>query len=105
MCATHRLRLAAILVSGNNLFFLTNVIGARPCLQDPLSNSPKLRDTKPEDFASEYDSMQLDAHKDALFERYANGGEDSNLKDWASKSLPALKHYLETAQASDKNRK
>jgi putative membrane protein len=47
--------------------------------------SDKLRDTKPEDFASEYDPMQVSAHKDAvsLFERYAKGGEDPKLKDWA----------------------
>ena len=67
----------------------------------------KLRDTKPEDFASEYDPMQVSAHKDAvsLFERYSNGGEDAKLKDWAGKTLPALKHHLEMAQALDKNRK
>lgn len=67
----------------------------------------KLRDAKPENFASEYDPMQVSAHKDAvsLFERYANGGEDPKLKDWAGKTLPALKHHLEMAQALDKNRK
>ena len=67
----------------------------------------KLRDAKPEDFASEYDSMQVSAHKDAvsLFERYANGGDDPKLKDWAGKTLPALKHHLEMAQMLDKNRK
>ena len=67
----------------------------------------RLRDAKPENFASEYDSMQVSAHKDAvsLFERYANGGEDPKLKDWAGKTLPALKHHLEMAQALDKNRK
>ena len=67
----------------------------------------KLRDSKPEDFAGEYDPMQVSAHKDAvsLFERYANGGEDPKLKDWAGKTLPALQHHLEMAQALDKNRK
>jgi len=67
----------------------------------------KLRDAKPEDFASEYDSMQVSAHKDgvSLFERYADGGEDAKLKSWAAKTLPALKHHLEMAQALDKNRK
>ena len=67
----------------------------------------KLRDAKPEDFSSEYDSMQVSAHKDAvtLFERYANGGDDLKLKDWAAKTLPALKHHLEMAQTLDKNRK
>src|SRR6201996_7698504 len=46
----------------------------------------KLRATKPEDFAGQYDPMQVSAHKDAvsLFERYAKGGEDPKLKDWAA---------------------
>jgi putative membrane protein len=67
----------------------------------------KLRDTKPEDFASEFDPMQVSAHKDAvsLFERYAKGGDNEKLKDWAGKTLPALQHHLEMAQALDKNRK
>jgi putative membrane protein len=67
----------------------------------------KLRDAKPEDFASEYDPMQVSAHKDAvsLFERYAKGGDDPKLKDWAGKTLPTLQHHLAMAQAIDKNRK
>jgi putative membrane protein len=60
----------------------------------------KLKDTKPGDFASEYDPMQVSAHKDAvsLFERYAKGGDNSDLKDWAGKTLPALKHHLDMAK-------
>src|SRR6201747_1727644 len=60
----------------------------------------KLKDAKPEDFAGEYDPMQVSAHKDAvsLFERYAKGGDNSELKDWAGKTLPALQHHLEMAQ-------
>ena len=67
----------------------------------------KLRDAKPEDFAGQYDPMQVTAHKDAvsLFERYAKGGGDSKLKDWAGKTLPALQHHLEMAQGLDKNRR
>ena len=67
----------------------------------------KLNDTKPEDFVSEYDPMQVSAHKDAvsLFERYAKGGDNPKLKDWAGKTLPHLQHHLEMAQALDKNRK
>lgn len=67
----------------------------------------KLRDTKPDGFASEYDPMQVSAHKDAvdLFERYSKGGDDPKLKDWAGKTLPALQHHLEMAQMLDKNRK
>jgi putative membrane protein len=67
----------------------------------------KLRNAKPDDFASEYDPMQVSAHKDAtsLFERYAKGGDDPKLKDWASKTLPALQHHLQMAQDMNKNRK
>src|ERR1700733_8430544 len=67
----------------------------------------KLRDSKPENFAAEYDPMQVSAHKDAvsLFERYAKGGDDPKLKDWAGKTLPALQHHLEMAQDMNKNRK
>src|SRR3978361_996467 len=67
----------------------------------------KLRDAKPQDFAGQYDPMQVSAHKDAvsLFERYAKGGDNPKLKDWAGKTLPALKHHLEMAQNLAKNRK
>ena len=67
----------------------------------------KLRDTKPEDFAGQYDPMQVSAHKDAvsLFERYAKGGEDPKLKDWAGQTLPALQLHFEMAQVLDKDRK
>ena len=66
-----------------------------------------LRDTKPEKFASEYDPMQVSAHKDAvsLFERYAKSGDNPKLKEWAGKTLPHLQHHLEMAQALNKNRK
>lgn len=42
----------------------------------------------------------MSAHKEAvsLFERYAKGGDNSELKDWAAKTLPTLKHHLEMAQ-------
>ena len=67
----------------------------------------QLRNTRSQAFASVYDPMQVSAHKDAisLFERYANGGEDPKLKDWAGKTLPTLQHHLEMAQQMDKNRK
>jgi putative membrane protein len=75
---------------------------AIPTALDSSSRSKidKLRDAKPEDFSSDFDSMQVSAHKDAvsLFERYAKGGEDPKLKDWAGKTLPALQHHLEMAQ-------
>ena len=70
------------------------------------SKLDKLRDAKPEDFAAQYDSMQVSAHKDAvsLFERYAKGGDNADLKDWAGKTLPALKHHLEMAENLGKSK-
>lgn len=67
----------------------------------------KLRDAKAEDFPGEYDPMQVSAHKDAvsLFERYAKGGENDKLKDWAGKTLPALQHHLAMAQDMNSTRK
>ncbi len=70
------------------------------------SKLDKLRDAKADNFASDYDSMQVSAHKDAvsLFERYSKSGDNAKLKDWAGKTLPTLQHHLEMAQSLDKNR-
>jgi putative membrane protein len=64
----------------------------------------KLRESKPADFSGEYNSMQASAHKDAvsLFERYAKGGDNAALQDWAGKTLPALQHHLQMAHELDK---
>jgi putative membrane protein len=87
----------------------TDMKSALPTALDDTSQKKldKLRDTKPEDFAGQYDPMQVSAHKDtvSLFERYAKGGEDPKLKDWAGRTLPTLQHHLEMAQALDKNRR
>jgi putative membrane protein len=60
----------------------------------------KLKGESGKDFSSDFDSDQVSGHKDAvsLFERYAKGGENADLKDWAGKTLPTLKHHLEMAQ-------
>jgi putative membrane protein len=49
----------------------------------------KLRNAKPEEFASDYDPMQVSAHKDAvsLFERYAKGGDSAKLFGLAKRYL------------------
>jgi putative membrane protein len=67
----------------------------------------KLRDTRRQAFASEYDPMQVSAHKEAvsLFERYSKSGDNPMLKDWASKTLPTLQHHLDMAEAMNKSRK
>jgi len=64
------------------------------------SKLDKLKNATGNDFSSQFDSMQVDAHKDAvdLFERYSKGGDNADLKDWAGKTLPALRHHLEMAQ-------
>jgi putative membrane protein len=64
------------------------------------SKLDKLKGESGKDFSSDYGSMQVSAHKDAvsLFQRYAKGGDNSDLKDWAGKTLPVLKHHLEMAE-------
>ena len=66
----------------------------------------KLKEAKPDDFASQYDPMQVSAHEDAvsLFERYSKGGDDAKLKDWAGKTLPHLQHHLQMAEQMNKSR-
>jgi putative membrane protein len=64
------------------------------------SKLDKLKDASGKDFSSDFNSDQVSAHKDAvsLFERYAKGGDNAELKDWAGKTLPTLRHHLEMAQ-------
>ena len=52
------------------------------------------------DFDKQYDSDQVTGHKQAvsLFERYSKGGKNADLKDWATKTLPAIQHHLEMAR-------
>src|SRR3954470_8868816 len=64
------------------------------------SKIDKLKSLNGADFSSRFDSDQVSGHKDAvsLFERYSKSGDNSKLKDWATKTLPALQHHLEMAQ-------
>jgi putative membrane protein len=65
------------------------------------SKFDKLKGESGKNFSSDFDSDQISAHKDAvsLFERYAKSGENPDLKNWAGKTLPALKHHLAMAQS------
>jgi putative membrane protein len=67
----------------------------------------KLNAATPADFRSEYDPMQVSAHKSAvsLFERYAKGGDNVKLRDWAQKTLPHLQHHLDMANMLDQRKK
>lgn len=55
-------------------------------------------------FTKQYHADQVTAHKNAvdLFQRYAQGGDNAELKAWASKTQPALEHHLKMAQDFDK---
>jgi putative membrane protein len=68
------------------------------------SKLDKLKGESGKDFSSDFDSDQVSAHKDAvsLFERYAKGGDNADLKDWAGKTLPTLQQHREMAQALSK---
>jgi putative membrane protein len=63
------------------------------------SKLEKLKGLSGADFDKQYVSDQQSAHKDAvdLFERYAKGGDNADLKAWAGKTVPALKHHKEMA--------
>jgi len=64
------------------------------------SKLDKLSGASGTDFSSDFNSYQVSAHKDAvsLFERYAKGGDNAELRNWAGKTLPTLRHHLEMAQ-------
>jgi putative membrane protein len=63
-----------------------------------------LKGLQGKDFTKQYHSDQVKAHKDAvdLFQRYAKGGDNPDLKAWAAKTQPALEHHLKMAQDLDK---
>jgi len=50
-------------------------------------------------FDAEYVTGQVGAHVEAvaLFEAYSKSGQDQELKAWATKTLPTLKHHKEMA--------
>jgi putative membrane protein len=63
----------------------------------------KLKGLDGADFAKQYHSDQDSGHKDAvsLFKRYADGGDNPDLKTWAAKTLPTLDDHLKMAQDLD----
>jgi putative membrane protein len=70
------------------------------------SKLDKLKKESGAEFSETFDDQQVSAHKDAvsLFERYAKGGDNAPLKDWAGKTLPKLQHHLQMAQQLEKDR-
>jgi putative membrane protein len=64
----------------------------------------KLKGLNGDDFAKQYVSDQVSAHKKAvsLFKRYGNGGENPKLKSWATQTMPTLQHHLDMANGLNK---
>ena len=60
----------------------------------------ELKGKSGKEFDSSYDQIQLKAHRDAvaLFDAYAKGGDNPELKGWAGKTLPHLKEHLSMAE-------
>ena len=60
----------------------------------------EMRKLSGKDFDKSYDQAQQQAHKDAvsLFEKYSQSGDNPALKEWAQKTLPALKEHLNMAE-------
>jgi len=56
------------------------------------------------DFDKMYLKLQEEVHKSTIadFERAAKSSDDSQLKAWASKTLPTLKQHLAMVQAAEK---
>jgi putative membrane protein len=59
------------------------------------------------EFSEAYVADQITAHKDAvaLFERFAKGGDQSDLKQWAGNTLPKLQQHLQMAEQLDEQRR
>jgi putative membrane protein len=53
------------------------------------------------DFAQKYADAQKKGHEDAvaMFQAYAQSGDNPELKKWAAKTLPHLKQHLQMANA------
>ena len=67
---------------------------------DQKSEMDKLAKMSGADFDKEYMSAMLKDHQDDVkdFETQSQGGDDGDIKDFASKTLPTLQHHLQMAQ-------
>ncbi len=64
----------------------------------------ELQELQGEEFTEQYQDDQVEAHEEAvdLFQRYAEGGDNPDLKAWAAKTAPALEHHLQMANELNK---
>lgn len=63
----------------------------------------RLRDTSPNQFAREYRSLQLEAHREAieLYEKAARDCDDAELESFAQRTLPTLRAHLQHLEQMD----
>lgn len=63
----------------------------------------KLNEKSGIEFDKEYMDLMVKDHKEDVrkFEKQAEKGDDSDIKAWASRTLPTLKHHLEVAEATE----
>jgi putative membrane protein len=68
--------------------------------EDQQESLDELKKLSAADFDSAYQDDQEDAHEDAVdvFKRYAEEGDNPDLKAWAAKTVPDLEHHLQMAQ-------
>ncbi|RAI43312.1 DUF4142 domain-containing protein [Rhodoplanes roseus] len=71
--------------------------------QEHAQKLERLRGLSGDAFEDAYAEIQVQAHKDAvaLFTAYAQNGDNPELKQWASKTLPELKQHLDMADDLD----
>jgi putative membrane protein len=95
---------------------LAQSVGEKTGVNSALGISPTAQDFVKEVVTS--DMLELAAAKIAqekgkaekkkfaeqMFQRYSRSGDNPKLKDWAGKTLPALQHHLDMAEAMSKSR-
>ena len=75
-------------------------------LTEEAQNSyKKLNDESGKDFDKEFCDMMVNEHKDAIekFEKAAEKSSDTDIKNWANSTLPALRKHLDQAVTCQDN--
>ena len=67
--------------------------------EDETKAAQKLADESADDFDRKYTDQMVDDHRKAVdkFEKAAKDCEDADLRAWAGKMLPGLRHHLDMA--------
>jgi len=101
MIADHRKADAALkdLVKSKNI----NVTIPTDLSSSQQSDLDQLKRLSGADFDRQYRDDQYNGHKEAvsLFQRYAKGGDNPDLKKWAEQTAPTLEHHLQMARDLD----